>query len=67
MSNTPNDALAKLRHLYANMMQGSVRDTASAKRIAEGLLAPAIELLERGAAPQPVVREQKECTCGNRS
>ena len=57
MSNTPNDALAKLRHLYANMMQGSVRDTASAKRIAEGLLAPAIELLERGAAPQPVVRE----------
>ena len=57
MSNTPNDALAKLRHLYANMMQGSVRDTASAKRIAEGLLAPAIELLERSAAQLAVVRE----------
>ena len=55
MSNTPSDALAKLRHLYANMMQGSVRDTASAKRIAEGLLAPAIELLERSAAPQQLV------------
>jgi hypothetical protein len=57
MSNTPSDALAELRHLYANMIQGGVRDAASAKRIAEGLLAPAIELLERSEAPQPVVRE----------
>lgn len=55
MSNTPSDALAKLRHLYANMIQGGVRDTASAKRIAEGLLAPAIELLERSEAPQPAM------------
>ena len=58
MSNTPSDALAKLRHLYANMIQGSVRDTASAKRIAEGLLAPAIELLERSGTPQPVAQRE---------
>lgn len=43
-------ALAKLRHLYANMLAGEVRDTASAKRIATGLLGPAIEALEAGAA-----------------
>ena len=41
------EAIAKLRHLYQNMVNGAVRDTASAKRIAEGLLAPAIEALER--------------------
>ena len=40
------EAIAKLRHLYQNMVNGAVRDTASAKRIAEGLLAPAIEALE---------------------
>ena len=44
-------ALAQLRHLYQNMVNGAVRDTASAKRIAEGLLAPAIEALERGTPP----------------
>jgi hypothetical protein len=43
--------IAKLRHLYQNMVNGAVRDTASAKRIAEGLLAPAIEELERGTPP----------------
>ena len=43
--------LAQLRHLYQNMVNGAVRDTASAKRIAEGLLAPAIEALERGTPP----------------
>ena len=41
-------ALAQLRHLYQNMVNGAVRDTASAKRMAEGLLALAIEVLERG-------------------
>lgn len=40
-------ALANLRHLYANMTNGAVRDTASAKRIAEGLLSPAIQEIER--------------------
>ena len=49
---TEPTALAQLRHLYQNMANGAVRDTASAKRIAEGLLAPAIEALER-ATPQP--------------
>ena len=43
--------IAKLRHLYQNMVNGAVRDTASAKRIAEGLLAPAIEALERATPP----------------
>ena len=43
--------LAKLRHLYQNMVNGAVRDTASAKRIADGLLAPAIEALERATPP----------------
>lgn len=49
-------ALAKLRHLYRNLIEGGVRDTAQAKRIAEGLLAPAIAVLERAAlasAAQP--------------
>ena len=46
-SQVPTDALARLRHLYSNLVNGGVRDTASAKRIAEGLLAPVIEDLER--------------------
>ena len=45
------EAVAKLRHLYQNMVNGAVRDTASAKRIAEGLLAPVIEALERATPP----------------
>lgn len=48
---TEPTALSQLRHLYQNMVNGAVRDTASAKRIAEGLLAPAIEALERGTPP----------------
>ena len=51
-------ALAQLRHLYDNLANGGVRDTAQAKRIAEGLLAPAIAALERAAlasAAQPAV------------
>ena len=54
---TEPTALAQLRHLYQNMVNGAVRDTASAKRIAEGLLAPAIEALERGT-PSAVGGEQ---------
>lgn len=46
--NTQPTALAQLRHLYQNMLNGGVRDAESAKRIAEGLLGPAIEALERG-------------------
>ena len=53
---TEPTALAQLRHVYQNMVNGAVRDTASAKRIAEGLLAPAIEALERGT-PQAVAGE----------
>ena len=52
-SQVPTDALARLRHLYSNLVNGGVRDTASAKRIAEGLLAPVIEDLER-RTPAPV-------------
>lgn len=53
---TEPTALAQLRHLYQNMVNGAVRDTASAKQIAEGLLAPAIEALEWGT-PQAVAGE----------
>lgn len=49
--------IASLRHLYQNMIDGAVRDTASAKRIATGLLGPVIEQLER-AAPHPVQPEE---------
>ena len=48
---TPTDALAQLRHLYANLTNGGVRDTASAKRVAEGVLSPAIAALERWGSP----------------
>jgi len=43
--------IGQLRHLYANMVNGAVKDSAAAKRIAEGLLAPVIERLEL-AVPQ---------------
>ena len=48
---TEQKAIAQLRHLYQNMVNGAVRDTASAKRMAEGLLALAIEVLERDTPP----------------
>lgn len=63
MNTNTNAALAQLRHLYANMMGGEVRDTAQTKRIAQGLLAPAIEALEQvalttaAAAPATVPSE----------
>ena len=44
--NTQPTALAQLRHLYQNMLNGGVRDADSAKRIADGLLGPAIAALE---------------------
>ena len=55
MADTTSAALANLRHLYANLKNGAVRDTASAKRIAEGLLAPAIAALESQQKPPTVV------------
>lgn len=54
-------ALATLRHLYANMINGAVRDTASAKRIATGLLGPAIEGLERASLPSAGAEPTWEC------
>ena len=45
-------ALANLRHLYTQMVFGTVSNTDQAKRIAEGLLSPAIALLERAPAVQ---------------
>ena len=57
---SPSD-IAKLRHLYANLKNGGVRDTAQAKRIADGLLAPIIERIEQALhQPAPV----KACVCG---
>lgn len=51
-------ALSSLRHLYQQMAGGQVKDSAQAKRIAEGILSPAIAKLEQAArraaaAPQP--------------
>lgn len=48
-------ALSNLRHLYQQMAGGAVKDSAQAKRIAEGLLSPAIEKLERAARRAPAV------------
>lgn len=42
-------ALSSLRHLYQQMAGGAVKDSTQAKRIAEGLLSPAIEKLEQAA------------------
>ena len=51
----PETALAQLRHLYTNLKNGGVRDTAQAKRIADSLLWPVIETLEMAqAAPAAV-------------
>lgn len=64
----PTYALAKLRHLYANMTNGGVRDTASAKRIAEGLLSPAIEALEKWGTPAGAVEPTEAMIdAGNRA
>ena len=63
---TEPTALAQLRHLYKNMVNGAVRDTASAKRIAEGLLAPAIEALERGTPPAVAKWAPEELSDGKR-
>lgn len=39
-------ALANLRHAYAQLANGGVRDSAQAKRLAGGLISPAIKALE---------------------
>lgn len=46
-------ALSSLRHLYQQMAGGMVKDSAQAKRIAEGLLSPAIAKLEQAARRAP--------------
>ena len=46
-------ALSNLRHLYSQMTGGLVKDSAQAKRIAEGLLSPAIARLEQAARRAP--------------
>lgn len=59
-------AIAQLRHLYAQMIEGHVRDTGAAAR---GLLGPAIAELERfmdaRASPAPETRTADTCSgCG---
>ncbi len=64
MSNTPSDAeLEKLarQHLKA-FVQFSLGEVWF-----EGEVEFARAVLARWGSPQPVVREQKECTCSNRS
>ena len=64
MSNTPSkaeiEALAQ-QHLKA-FVQFSLGEVWF-----EGEVEFARAVLARWGSPQPVVREQKECTCGNRS
>ena len=45
----PATVLAQLRHLYTNLKNGGVRDTAQAKRLADSLLGPVIVALETAA------------------
>ena len=59
----PHADIAQLRHLYQNMLNGGVRDTASAKRIAEGLLAPVIERMERAMPPAGREMSAGSCWC----
>lgn len=49
-------ALSNLRHLYSQMAGGLVKDSAQAKRIAEGLLSPAIARLEQAARRAPAAQ-----------
>lgn len=46
-------SLSSLRHLYSQMIGGLVKDGAQAKRIAEGILSPAIANLEKSALRAP--------------
>lgn len=48
-----DSALSNLRHLYSQMAGGLVKDSAQAKRIAEGILSPAIAKLEQAARRAP--------------
>lgn len=48
-------ALADLRHMYAQMVGGMVKDSAQAKRIADGILSRAIQKLEQAARRAPLV------------
>ena len=52
---TPEQALAQLRHLYAQMINGLVQDTYGA---AHGLLGPAIEALETTALENIKLKEE---------
>lgn len=48
---TPTDALAQLRHLYAQLKSQDGMSRADRSRIADGLLSPAIAALERWGSP----------------
>ena len=59
-STTEQDrALSSLRHLYQQMAGGMVKDSAQAKRIAEGILSPAIAKLEQAARRDPAVPQDQ--------
>lgn len=51
-STQQTEALAKLRHLYKNMVNGGVSTAEQAKSAAEGLLAPVIAALEKQATEE---------------
>lgn len=49
--------IANLRHLYQQMMTGAILDAAGMRCAAQGLLAPAIEALERNQERGNAIRK----------
>lgn len=57
-------AVANLRHLYRNLVSGAVPNAAAAKSIAEGLLGPAIKVLESAPQSHPAHARADERSSG---
>lgn len=62
---TPSEALAQLRHLYAQLKSQDGMSRTDRSRIADGLLSPAIAALERWGSPvvavEPVAWLSTDC------
>ena len=65
MSNTPSDA--DIEKLAAEHLKAFSQFPMGGQVWFEGEVEFARAVLARWGSPQPVVREQKECTCSNRS
>ena len=65
MSNTPSDA--EIEKLAAEHLKAFAQFQIGNQAWFEGEVGFARAVLAKWGTPQPVVREQKECTCSNRS